>query len=765
MSFKTFDIEAPLAGRLGEALGTGVQTGFENLQKRLLEQQKTASKKKESILKERSKLNSALSSLQKTYEREGLLSDEDKDLLKEQAQALIQEGYPAELALDTVFKSYRDQQTQQPLTSQQLAEQEQLPPGLNQGIFPAFLDRITKGSPQSIEERQKLFEKGPSLIREPMSFLRGATESPLANLMASLSDPLATALRTQQEGPRAFIQPPVQTSVPADETTKQKRTREFGKELTTAVLTGTGPLGSLLGEATGGILKGVQRLVGKLKPRDLNIINRSVREAAKKAGISETEAASNMVSELENRGLLSRAKPNPKDTKEILKTARTFQEEGIFPVKEAQKEIQEQLRLGKQKAVGEEVEREVGRRSARKPSKGEVSVKETAEKSLPRSRKNYFNATKTRRNIEDSIRLKEGKYNQSDLALARSNEEFHLRNVKKNQYEALTGKKYNTKWSNEQAAFKTVQEVQKISRDFGKDISDELKLIRSRGYQFKDPELIKQANEALRKPLKGRVSENQFVKINEDYANTFLKRLKNIDKEIKSLSNEKSMVSIQQMKALQREREMLTELLKDSQKKVALGQRREVLKQIDERLQTQKKLLGSEYRGFENLTEEELNTLGLAKENLKNLENTFTNFVEEIESAAQKGRSSTGDVADAIKETNRLTNKNKKSLHWLNINPSYWIQQGIKKSTGFTIPRNTIRAALTLTGLGGSASAPSLINRIKRTTRVSRFADYVRRKDMKGAQEYRRKLIQSGVSPTTVNKYQKLGRETAQKAA
>lgn len=50
MSFKTFDIGAPLAGRLGEALGTGLKSGYENLQKRLLEKEKQQAKQYNTFL-------------------------------------------------------------------------------------------------------------------------------------------------------------------------------------------------------------------------------------------------------------------------------------------------------------------------------------------------------------------------------------------------------------------------------------------------------------------------------------------------------------------------------------------------------------------------------------------------------------------------------------------------------------------------------------------------------------------------------------------
>lgn len=750
--------------QFGTGLGKGFSSGIENIQKQLAEQRKSAKTQKQNILKERAKLNSSLSSLQKTYEREGLLSDEEKDLLKEQAEALIQQGYPAELALDMVFKQSR-QQEPAPLSQQEIVQRDKLPPGPQQGLFPALFQYLTQPSQpglSTVEQRQKSFEEGPSPIREPMSFLQGAAENPLANLMAALSDPLTAGIRAAKQGPRSFIEPPIKVPKTESETEKQKKTREFGSEITTAALTGAGPIGELIGSATGGLLKVAKNLLGKLKPRDLKILNSSIKQAAKKAGVTEAEAASKLVSELEGKELLSKAEVNPKDTREILKTARAFKEEGTFPVKEAEKSIQEQRKLAKRPTVQRQMETEKARKSARKSPPSEEALKETSQKSLPRSRKNYFEAAKERRAIEDSLKLKEKKYTQSDLARAQSNEKFAVEDFKKNQYEALTGKKYNTKWTNEQAAYKTVQEIEDIAKDSGKNIADELKRIRARGYQFKNPELTKAANEALKNPLKGRASTNQFVKVNEDYANTFLKKLNSIDKEIKAIGKKPSLSEFERLGELQREREMLTEILGDTRKKVALGEKREVLAQIDERLATQKKLLGSEVKGFENLTEEELKAFNLTKEKLGKVEKAATDFITESEAAVESGSKAPKDsLIDAIRKVDKAAGKKTRSLKWLNLSAPYWIQQGIKKATGIIIPRRIITTALGALGIGGKLSVPKL----KQAARVSKFAHFQANNNRSAAEEYRKKLIQSGISPITVKKYQKLAAQSLRKAA
>lgn len=742
----------------GKGLGTGFATGIENLQKQLSEQRKQATKTKQDILKERSKLNTSLNTLQKTYEREGLLSDQEKDLLKERAEALIQEGYPAELALDTVFKDFRTQQEQTPIPQSQL---DKLPPGAQKGMFPALFEYLTQRGQPAAEERQRLFQEGPSPIREPLSFLQGATENPLANLMAALSDPTMASIRGIKEGPKSLITPPVQIKK-KDETPREKSTREFGKELTTAVLTSTGPIGELIGSATGAVLKGARSLLGKLRPRDAKIVENAVKQAAKKGGISETEAASKLVSELEGKGLLSKAEINPKDTRQILKTARAFKEEGTFPVKEAEKGIQEQRKLAKRATIQRDIETEKARRAARKPKPSEEVVREAGKKTLPRDRRNYFESAKRRRNIEDSLKLKENQYTKSDLNKALSDEKAALGELKKSQYESVTGKKYNTKWTNQQAAFKTVQEIENIAKDPTKNIAEELKRIRSRGYQFKDPELIKQANEAFRKPLPGRTAENQFVKVNEDYANAFLKRMNNIDKEIKAISKKPSMAELEKLRQLQREREMIGELLKDSRKKVALGQKREVLGQIDERLATQKKLLGSEVKGFENLTEEELRAFNLSKEKLNKMEKTISDFVKKSEEALEKGTAGPKEsLTDTIRKVDKEVGKKATSLKWLNLSVPYWVQQGIKKATGVVVPRRTITTVLGTLGIGGKLTVPKL----KQAARISKFAHFQSTNNRKGAEDYRKKLIQSGTSPATVKKYQKLASQSLRKAA
>ena len=744
--------EPTFLSQFGQGLGTGLSTGVEDLIKNLGEQRKQAAKTQEQILKERSKLNSSLNSLVKTYEREGLLGDEEKDLLKSQAEDFIQQGYPAELALDTAFKQFRYQEGGQGEQPNQ------------RGIFPALFDHITRGTPEIAAERQHIYEQGASPVRNPLSFLQGATENPLANLMAALGDPTTAAARAIKEGPKSLISPPIKRKK-KDETESEKATREFGKELTTAVLTSTGPIGELISSGIGAAAKGARSLLGKLKPRDAKIIESAVKQAAKKSGTTEAQAATKLVKELEGKGLLSNAEVNPKDTRQILKTARAFKEEGTFPVKEVEKNIQEQRRLAKRATVQRDIETEKARRATKKTTPSEEALKETSGKALPRDRKDYFETAKRRREIEDSLKLKESKYSRSDLNKAISDEKAALGELKKSQYESVTGKKYNTKWTNEQAAFKTVQEIENIAKDTSKNIAEELKRIRSRGYQFKNPDLVKQANEAFRKKLPGRAAENQFVKVNEDYANAFLKRMNTIDKEIKAISKKPSLAEFNRLGELQREREMLGELLKDTKKKVALGERREVLKQIDERLNTQKKLLGSEVRGFENLTDEELKTFNLSKEKLNKIEKSVNDFISKSEEALNQGKEvAPSSVANAIRKIDKEIGKNKKALRWLDLSLSSWIQRFIKNSLKVNIPRKTINTALKIAGVpAGYLTTTGLYNKIKKGTRVAKIAAYLEKKDTRALQNYKSKLIKAGISPITVKNYQKAAAKISRK--
>ncbi len=536
--FKSFELGPSRSSQLGELLGGGIGRGLEQVLASSVSQQAN-------LLKNLGLLPGAISSTMKSLGLE-TLDPEFQDTLIQNAQKYIHQGLPPELASYLAIKE-----------SGVLSPQEQLMENLTPSEKRGGLLDLLMGT---AEAREAPVKKKPSTLEGGLAQLLSGSAEPrgeafpgqlkskglgLLRGIGNLAQEISGGIQT----PEAIIE---QIRGLPGETPEQKKERQTGEEVGEAVAAFAVPLPAL------GLAKPLQRFLSK---RLANIASK-FKKAPEEVGV----AFEKFVEANPERMQAAKQKAEP-----LSKFIKDF-EKSISKEKETIKKVTPGVR----REAGLEKER-----LAKVPEKKEMpGLKESGKESLPKDRKDYLKLAEEKAKIQSSIKKGEKKYSSEDLSRAKDLEARSAENYAKSSYEAFTGRPYTTEKSISEQAFKALERIEEIAESGDAKAFNQLK----KRFELKssDERLIK---ELQKSGIPLEKSANTYTRVNQGYAEAILNRLQRVDEQIKAGKG-----GFEKLMVLNKEREMLNELLGLSKKKLQLADQRRTLKKVNKYLDVQKKL-------------------------------------------------------------------------------------------------------------------------------------------------------------------------------
>jgi hypothetical protein len=458
-------------------------------------------------------------------------------------------------------------------------------------------------------QRQEAFKTGPSIVKEPIEALTGISESPVANLLSTFSNPEMGAARFLKEGGSSIFTPAFKSPPATSE--RGRKTRELTKELTDFALLSTPVAGKIIGEAGSSIIKSFNR--SKIGNQFSNLLKKYVEKVGEKKA---AEAFKKTVDELKTkpeffkgnintgegvwseegvnafyknyRGKVSGKEPSISSGRFLEEEGYRFQQqpkqyrkgEKISPKsKNPTDVIERQMKEGKKPSIKKAAQEETTRHTKAKEAKIiNENIQDRAKQELDGAKKNYLEVTRTRRRVEDSLSRGEKTHTKKELERVKGIEQESKENLKKISYEARSGRKYSLGEESKKAAHTAIKKVEEIASDLSIPIDE--KVLSPKGSLKPDTIKLyeKSVNTTSKLPGEGNPTTN--TKILKDYADAYMKKLDEVTKAIK----DGEFYGIEGLAKNNRMKEILESRLKTNFLKQRMSLGRDKLRQIHKRL-------------------------------------------------------------------------------------------------------------------------------------------------------------------------------------